>query len=90
MHIGGLREYAARGIPIYALDVNVPVVRSLLSAPHAQVPDSLAKVRVLPVVRSIGSRTRKPSPDWLSTSGSLSESPSGVGPFACRSRIPPV
>jgi glyoxylase-like metal-dependent hydrolase (beta-lactamase superfamily II) len=57
MHIGGLREYAARGIPIYALDVNVPVVRSLLSAPHAQVPDSLAKVRVLPVVRSIGSRT---------------------------------
>lgn len=54
MHIGGLREYAARGIPIYALDVNVPVVRSLLSAPHAQVPDSLAKVRVPSVVRSIG------------------------------------
>lgn len=54
MHIGGLREYAARGIPIYALDVNVPVVRSLLAAPYAQAPDSLARVRVQPVVRSIG------------------------------------
>jgi len=54
MHVGGLREYAARGIPIYALDVNVPVVRSLLSAPHAQVPDSLARIRMPPVVRSIG------------------------------------
>jgi len=53
MHIGGLREYAARGIPIYALDVNVPVVRALLSARHAQAPDSLARVNVTPVVRSI-------------------------------------
>jgi hypothetical protein len=53
MHIGGLREYAACGIPIYALDVNVSIVRSLLSAPHVQAPDSLSRVRVPPVVRSI-------------------------------------
>jgi glyoxylase-like metal-dependent hydrolase (beta-lactamase superfamily II) len=57
MHIGGLREYAARRVPIYALDVNVPVVRSLLSAPYAQAPDSLAKVRVAPVIRSVGHLT---------------------------------
>jgi glyoxylase-like metal-dependent hydrolase (beta-lactamase superfamily II) len=57
MHIGGLREYAARGVPIYALDANVPVVRSLLSAPYAQAPDSLAKVRVAPVIRSVGHLT---------------------------------
>ena len=57
MHIGGLREYAARGVPIYALDVNVPVVRSLLSAPYTQAPDSLAKVRVAPIIRSIGRLT---------------------------------
>jgi hypothetical protein len=33
-HIGGLREYAARGIPIYVLD--------LLAAPHTLHPDTLA------------------------------------------------
>ena len=56
MHIGGLREYSARGIPIYALDVNVGIVRALLGAPHAQTPDSLARSRVSPVVRSVAGR----------------------------------
>ena len=57
MHIGGLREYAARGIPIYALDVNVPTVRALLASPHAQAPDSLARVRLSPTVRTISALT---------------------------------
>jgi hypothetical protein len=57
MHIGGLREYAARGIPIYALDVNVPVVRALLASAHAQSPDSLARVRRAPTVRAISTLT---------------------------------
>jgi hypothetical protein len=42
-HIGGLREYAARGIPIYALDLNKPIVERVLSAPHRLSPDTLAR-----------------------------------------------
>jgi len=57
MHIGGLREYAARGIPIYALDVNVPVIHALLSASHRQVPDSLERVHVTRVVRPVSQLT---------------------------------
>jgi hypothetical protein len=41
-HIGGLREYAARGIPIYALDLNRPILERLLAAPHTLRPDTLA------------------------------------------------
>lgn len=53
MHAGGLREYAARGIPIYVTDVGTPVVQALLAAPHAQAPDSLAKAHTQPTVRSV-------------------------------------
>lgn len=42
-HIGGIREYAARGIPIYALDLNRPILTRLLAAPHKLNPDALAK-----------------------------------------------
>ena len=56
MHIGGLREYAARGVPIYALDVNVPVVQALLDAPHRQSPDSLARRPVKGIVRPVRDR----------------------------------
>jgi len=41
-HIGGLREYAAVDIPIYALDLNRPILERLLSAPHRVEPDDLA------------------------------------------------
>jgi hypothetical protein len=40
MHIGGLREYARRRVPIYALDANASLVRQLLAAPHRLSPDS--------------------------------------------------
>lgn len=42
-HIGGLREYVARGIPIYALDLDKPILRRLFAAPHAYRPDDLQK-----------------------------------------------
>ncbi len=42
-HIAGLREYPARGIPIYLLDLNRPIVERLLAAPHALRPDALAR-----------------------------------------------
>lgn len=40
-HIGGIREYAVRGIPIYALDVNRPILERMLAAPREFYPDSL-------------------------------------------------
>jgi hypothetical protein len=42
-HIGGIREYAARGIPIYALDLNVPILTRAIRATHRSMPDSLAR-----------------------------------------------
>jgi len=40
-HLGGVREYAARGIPIYGLDLNRPILERLLSASYASIPDLL-------------------------------------------------
>jgi len=42
-HFGGIREYAAHGIPIYLLDHNVPQIRRALDSPHRFHPDALAK-----------------------------------------------
>jgi hypothetical protein len=40
-----VREYAARGIPIYALDLNKPILERLISAPHRSKPDALERAR---------------------------------------------
>jgi glyoxylase-like metal-dependent hydrolase (beta-lactamase superfamily II) len=53
-HVAGVREYAARGIPIYAEARNVPVLVAMLSAPHSLRPDALARAsaahpRIIPV-----------------------------------------
>jgi hypothetical protein len=40
-HLGGAREYAAQGIPIYALDANRPILDRLLAAPRTFEPDAL-------------------------------------------------
>jgi hypothetical protein len=42
-HFGGLREYVARGIPVYATDVNTAIVERLVRAPHRLTPDALAR-----------------------------------------------
>ncbi len=57
-HIAGLREYAARGIPIYGRDRNQPILRALLSAPHSLSPDSLSRARLKPVLRPVSGRLR--------------------------------
>ena len=44
-HIGGLREYAARGIPVLALDLNVPILERLFAARYATFPDTLRSRR---------------------------------------------
>ncbi|MGE3191304.1 MAG: hypothetical protein AB7N90_16595, partial [Vicinamibacterales bacterium] len=42
-HIGGVREYAARGIPLYVLDLNVAQVQRALGSPHTLHPDALER-----------------------------------------------
>jgi hypothetical protein len=49
-HVAGIREYAARGIPIIALRENVPFIRKLLDSPHLTSPDSLQKSKRKPRV----------------------------------------
>ena len=42
-HLGGIREYAAQGIQIYALDLNRPILQRLIAAPYTFEPDLLQK-----------------------------------------------
>jgi hypothetical protein len=56
-HIGGIREYVARGIPIYALDLNVPILTRAARATHRSFPDSLARAPRAPVWRVISGPT---------------------------------
>jgi hypothetical protein len=55
-HIGGLREYAARGIPFHVLDLNRPLVERLLKAPRTRVPDALAKAPRAAKLQAVGRR----------------------------------
>jgi len=48
-HIGGVREFIARGIPVYAAGGTADVVAAVAVAPHTIAPDSLARVRT-PVI----------------------------------------
>jgi hypothetical protein len=52
-HIGGLREYVARHVPIVALDLNLPQLTRLFGAPHAQAPDRLALHPAAPILRPV-------------------------------------
>jgi hypothetical protein len=42
-HLAGIREYVARGIPVYALDLSEPIVRRTLRASYARDPDTLQR-----------------------------------------------
>jgi hypothetical protein len=41
-HIAGIRQYAAAGIPIYALDLNKPILQRFMQSPYKSKPDQLA------------------------------------------------
>jgi hypothetical protein len=56
-HFGGIREYAARGIPMYVLDHNVPQIRRALDSPHRFHPDALARRPRTPVLHAVSART---------------------------------
>ncbi len=40
-HIGGVREYVAQNIPIYALDLNRPILDRVIASTHLTFPDAL-------------------------------------------------
>lgn len=40
-HIAGIREYVADGVPIYALDLNKPILERMIGWPHTTQPDAL-------------------------------------------------
>jgi hypothetical protein len=42
-HIAGIRQYLARGIPVYAHQRNVAVLKAIASATHSLAPDLLAQ-----------------------------------------------
>ena len=56
-HIGGLREYAARGVPIYTLDLNLPIVTRLLAAKYESSPDAWARSHKAVVLKKVSQRT---------------------------------
>jgi hypothetical protein len=56
-HIGGMREHMARGIEIYALDLNRPILERLAAAPHESQPDDLARAPRKPQFHLIAART---------------------------------
>ena len=56
-HIGGIREYVALGIPVYALDLNMPILTRLLSAKYESWPDTLARESKTPRLRVVSDKT---------------------------------
>jgi hypothetical protein len=56
-HMAGVRAYAARGIPIYALDVNKPILDRLLAARYPAKPDRLAREPRAADFRLVSGRT---------------------------------
>jgi glyoxylase-like metal-dependent hydrolase (beta-lactamase superfamily II) len=55
-HIGGVREYVARGVPVYAVARTVPLLQRFLSAPRTILPDALAKAPRKPGLRLVNAK----------------------------------
>ncbi len=56
-HIGGVREYVARGVPVYRLDLNGPILDRLVAAPRGLSPDALARSKRKPSWQTLAGRT---------------------------------
>jgi hypothetical protein len=55
-HVGGVPEYVARGVPVYALDLNRPLLERLAAAPFTLAPDSLARAPRAAEFREVSGR----------------------------------
>jgi hypothetical protein len=53
IHVGGIREYIARRIPIYALDSNTTLIARLARSPHAFHPDTLQRQPQKPIIKAV-------------------------------------
>lgn len=56
-HIGGVREYLARGVPVYRLDLNAGILERLASARRVTTPDALARQPRTPRWHTVSGRT---------------------------------
>jgi hypothetical protein len=56
-HLGGVREYVARNVPVYALDLNLPILRRLIAAPHSISPDMLERNKRKPDFKVVMKKT---------------------------------
>jgi hypothetical protein len=56
-HFSGLREYVARGIPVYILDLNRPILERFLASPRTFFPDNFAKTPRKPDFRIVSAKT---------------------------------
>jgi hypothetical protein len=55
-HIAGIREFVAEGIPIYALDLNRPILDKLIAAPRTSKPDFLARSPRKPIYHLVSEK----------------------------------
>lgn len=55
-HLAGIREYAAQGIAIYALDRNRPILERMLADPRRSKPDALSRAPRQPIFQWVGDR----------------------------------
>jgi glyoxylase-like metal-dependent hydrolase (beta-lactamase superfamily II) len=56
-HYAGVREMVAAGIPIYATDLNRPILTRHIKAPYKITPDSLAKSPKPPIFHWVSQKT---------------------------------
>jgi hypothetical protein len=52
-HLSGIREYVAEGIPVYALDLDQPILTRVLDQPHTSKPDRLQESRREPIFHPV-------------------------------------
>lgn len=56
-HLAGIREYVAAGVPIYALDINEPILKRVIESPHASRPDALQRSPAMPLFQPVTTKT---------------------------------
>lgn len=52
-HFAGIREYVASGVPVYALDLNIPILSRNAAAPYSSKPDLQERLRHRPLFRPV-------------------------------------
>ncbi|MFL6429433.1 MAG: hypothetical protein ACJ71S_14405 [Acidobacteriaceae bacterium] len=56
-HLAGIRQYVAEGIPIYALDLNRPILDRVIDDPRKSKPDALARTPRKPQFHLVHEKT---------------------------------